>query len=454
MNQVTHTELFGTDGVRGIANGESMTPEFALRLGRALGVMLQRHRPTRSVVIGKDTRWSGYMLETALSSGLCSVGVDVWLCGPLPTPAIAYLTHALRSDAGVVVSASHNPYYDNGIKIFNYDGFKLPDAKEHEIETLFAERALDDIRPTHAQIGRAHRIEGAAERYVTYLKTAFPKEYSLGGLRVVVDAAHGSAYRIAPMVLEELGAQVIALGNHPDGLNINEGVGALHPEVVQAKVKESGAQLGIALDGDSDRIIAVDEKGEIVDGDQLMALLALEFQATDRLRGDGLVATVMSNIGLEVALADCGLMLHRAPVGDRYVVEEMRRRGCNLGGEQSGHIISLDHATTGDGVIAALLLLSAMLRTQKPLSELRRCMQLFPQRLISIAIARKQPVNELATVSRLIREAEQSLGTYGRILVRYSGTEMKARVMVEGENPIQVTQLAEAIASEMQRALS
>src|SRR5512147_1417800 len=356
--------LFGTDGVRGVANVHPMTAEMALALGRALAFLVRRGPHRHRIVIGKDTRLSGYMLETAIASGICSMGVDVELCGPLPTPGIAFITQSMRADAGVVISASHNPYQDNGIKFFTRDGFKLPDETELEIERLAlggpdagAAEAFHALRPTAKAIGKAWRIADAVGRYVVFLKSLFPRALTLDGLTVVVDCAHGAAYKVAPAVFEELGARVVALSAKPDGKNINDGCGAVHPEAMARAVQKHGAQLGLALDGDADRVIVADECGRIVDGDAIMAVVARALMAQGRLARQTVVATVMSNVGLDRSLAQVGGRVVRTVVGDRYVVEEMRRSGCNFGGEQSGHLIFLEHATTGDGVVAALQVL-------------------------------------------------------------------------------------------------
>jgi phosphoglucosamine mutase len=369
MSDAAARRLFGTDGIRGVANLHPITPELALRLGRAITYVAGRgrsHQPR--ILIGKDTRLSGYMIETALASGICSMGGRVMLCGPLPTPAVAHLTLSMRADAGIVISASHNPYADNGIKIFGADGFKLPDAAELELEQLIADPAELGSRKTGPGIGRAEKLEDARGRYVVFAKATFPRDLSLDGVRVVVDAAHGAAYRVAPLVFQELGAKVTALGVKPNGTNINRDSGALHPANVRAEVVKRGAQIGVALDGDADRVIVIDEKGQVVDGDAVMAMCAARMIRDRELRGGAVVATVMSNLGLERALARLGASLVRTPVGDRYVVEAMRRGGYNLGGEQSGHLIFLDHASTGDGVIGALQVLALMLRTGRPLS--------------------------------------------------------------------------------------
>ncbi|MCC6810770.1 MAG: phosphoglucosamine mutase [Deltaproteobacteria bacterium] len=447
-------KYFGTDGIRGVANGEQMTPELALELGRALGALLKTSARTHQVVIGKDTRLSGYMLETALSSGLCSVGVDVWLCGPLPTPGVAFLTHSMRADAGVVISASHNPFEDNGIKIFAADGFKLPDERELEIEKLMFTDALKQKRAHGSQIGKAHRIDDAVGRYVVHCKSAFPKDLDLGGLKIVVDCAHGAAYRAAPLVFRELGAQVVAIGDTPDGVNINAGFGALHPEKLRAAVREHRADIGIALDGDADRVIIVDEKGEAIDGDQILAVLAKQMHASGALKGGTVVATVMSNIGLDRAVSGMGLKLERTAVGDRYVVQRMREGGFNLGGEQSGHVVCLDHGTTGDGVVAALLVLAEAGRTKKPVSSLRGVMEVFPQALVNVKVSRRVALDTLPNVKEAIAAAETTLGQSGRVLVRFSGTELKVRVMVEGPDKASVDGHCKVIAGEIEKVLA
>ncbi len=425
--------LFGTDGVRGEANVHPMTPELAMRLGQALSVVAARHSPgTPRVVIGKDTRLSGYMLETALAAGICSMGGTVLLCGPVPTPAVAHLTHSMRADAGIVISASHNPFEDNGIKVFGPDGFKLPDAEEAEIEALVAGTELDTKRARGASIGRAERIDQAQGRYIAYAKNTFPAALTLKGLRIVVDAANGAAYKVAPAVFHELGADVITVGCKPNGSNINAKCGALHPEALAREVLKCRADLGVALDGDADRVIVVDETGAVADGDTLMALIATRLLAKKALAKKTLVATVMSNLGLERAVERAGGRLVRTPVGDRYVVEEMRRRGYRLGGEQSGHLIFLDHATTGDGLVAALQTLAVMLSEHQPLSALARVMERFPQVLESLRLPEKRPLADLSALGAAMRHAEATLGKQGRVLVRWSGTEPKLRIMLEG----------------------
>lgn len=426
-------KLFGTDGIRGKANEPPMTPELALRLGRAVALVGRRGKArSPRIVIGKDTRLSGYMLETALASGICAMGGHVLLSGPIPTPAVANLTQSMRADAGVVISASHNPFADNGIKIFGPDGFKLPDAEEAAIERLLDGDEVDGADYTGAKVGRAERIEDATGRYIVYAKATFPKELTLDGMRIVVDAAHGAAYRVAPEVFSELGAEVTALGCRPNGRNINRDCGALHPEHVIREVMRRKATIGIALDGDADRVVIVDERGQIVDGDAVMALCATRMLREGRLAKKTLVATVMSNMGLERVLKSAGARLVRTAVGDRYVVEAMRAKGYSFGGEQSGHLIFSDHATTGDGVVAALQVLAILVREQKPLSELASLMERMPQVLESESFRTRKPIEEMSELSKRITLAERKLGDEGRLLVRWSGTEPKLRVMLEG----------------------
>jgi len=447
--------LFGTDGIRGVANRDPMTAEMALRLGQAVAQRF-RHadRPGR-IVIGKDTRLSGYMLESAMQAGIVSAGADVMLVGPLPTPGIAFITWSMRADAGVVISASHNPYQDNGIKIFAADGFKLPDEVEADIERRMEAIGAgnDSARAAPDAIGKAVRIDDAVGRYVQFLKQTFPKEHTLDGIKVVVDCSNGAAYQVAPQVFQELGAEVIELNVWPDGRNINDGCGALHPEAMAAQVREQGADLGVALDGDADRLILADEKGTIVDGDQVMAILGTRMLERRQLPEQTVVATVMSNLGLERALIAKGGKLLRTAVGDRYVVEAMRERGLSLGGEQSGHIIFLDHATTGDGMVAALRVLSVMVGEEKPLSELARAMTRFPQVLLNFAVLKKRPFEEMPAVQKVIAAVERALGADGRVVVRYSGTESKARVMIEGTDEAGIRAQADEIASTLQREL-
>ncbi|HVX93499.1 MAG TPA: phosphoglucosamine mutase [Polyangia bacterium] len=448
-------KLFGTDGIRGVANEEPMTAEVALRLGQAVAQRFRHPARPGRVVIGKDTRLSGYMLESALQAGIVAAGADVMLVGPLPTPGIAFITSSMRADAGVVISASHNPFQDNGIKIFAADGFKLPDEVEAELERRMSEIAAGDTsaRAGAAGIGKAVRIEDARGRYVQFLKHAFPKDRTLDGIKIVVDCANGAAYQVAPRVFEELGAEVVTLGCHPDGRNINEGCGALHPELMAAEVKRVGARIGVALDGDADRVILADEHGTVVDGDQIMAILGTRMLDRDALPGRTLVATVMSNLGLERSLSAKGGSLMRTAVGDRYVVEAMRAGGYLLGGEQSGHIIFLDHATTGDGMVAALRVLAVMVEEARPLSELARVMVRYPQVLLNFPVARKRPLEDMPVVQQCIARVEGDLGADGRVVVRYSGTESKARVMIEGTDLGRIRAQADEIALTIKREL-
>lgn len=445
--------LFGTDGVRGVANVHPMTSEMALRLGRALAHLVRTGPHRHRIVIGKDTRLSGYMLEHALASGIESMGVDVLFTGPLPTPAIAFITHSMRADAGAVISASHNPYQDNGIKFFSRDGFKLPDEIEARIEELVRDQKIDNLRPTAQKIGKAYKIPDAGGRYVVYAKNIFPRELTLDGMSIVIDCAHGAAYRVAPAVLEELGAKVIVLGDKPDGKNINARCGALYPEAMCRAVVKHGADLGLALDGDADRLIVADERGRVVDGDRLMAICARDLLARRRLPKKTVVATVMSNMGLDKCIADAGGRVVRTRVGDRYVVEEMRRNGYAFGGEQSGHLVFLEHATTGDGTIAALQLLAVMRKQEAPLSELAEVMEVFPQEQVNVAVKSKPELDTLPAVVRAVRAAELGLGREGRVLVRYSGTEPKARVLVEGPDAAKNRKLADDIAEALKKAI-
>ena len=441
MTHSAQRKLFGTDGIRGPANVPPMTPELALRLGRAVTLVARRGhtRPPR-IVIGKDTRLSGYMLETAMASGICAMGGQVLLCGPIPTPAVANITHSMRADAGVVISASHNPFDDNGIKLFGPDGFKLPDSEELAIERLLEDPCLDR-GVIGKQIGQAKRIDDAAGRYVVYAKNTFPNRLSLDGVKVVIDAANGAAYKVAPTVFAELGATVNSCGVKPNGTNINKACGALHPEHVSREVQRHGAHIGIALDGDADRVIIVDEHGHVVDGDAIMALCATRMLNQNRLPKQTIVATIMSNLGLERALAALGGSVHRTPVGDRYVVEAMRKHGYTFGGEQSGHLVFLDYGTTGDGLVTALQVLAAMVEEGRPLSELCHIMQRVPQVLKSVTLPSRRPLEEMSGLGKAIRAAESELGADGRVVVRWSGTEPKLRVMVEGPNLDHIEQL-------------
>jgi phosphoglucosamine mutase len=439
-------KLFGTDGVRGVANQDPMTSETALRLGRAAAHVFRDSSRRHRIVIGKDTRLSGYMIEGALTSGICSMGVDVLLVGPVPTPGIAFLTRSLRADAGVVISASHNSYEDNGIKFFGRDGFKLPDEVEAKMEGLIFSDEIDSIRPTAAEIGKAYRIDDAIGRYNEFVKSSIPRGMDCSGIRVVVDSANGAAYKIGPRILLELGAEVISLHNQPDGVNINQGCGSLHPEVIARAVLESKAQIGIAYDGDADRVILCDEKGSVVDGDAIMAVCALRMIEQGRLRHNTLVATVMSNLGLELALKNAGGKLVRVSVGDRAVMEKMIEGGYNLGGEQSGHVIFLDHNTTGDGLVTALQVLAIMKQTGSPLSKLAACMKTYPQTLVNVKVKKRQDLAAVPEIAQRITEVERTLEGRGRVLVRYSGTEPKVRVMLEGENEAEIKRHAADLA--------
>ena len=447
-------KLFGTDGVRGVANVYPMNVEMAIKLGRAASHIFKKARSGRhKVIIGKDTRLSGYMLESALMSGICSMGVDVLLVGPLPTPAIAFMTKNLRADAGVVISASHNPYQDNGIKFFSPDGYKLPDEIEEEMESLIFSNDIDSIRPTAEEVGKAFRIDDAEGRYVSYIKTSFPKEYDLSGIKIVIDCANGAAYKAAPLVMQELGADIVVLNNRPDGCNINKDCGSLHPDVIIKAVLDHGADIGISLDGDADRVIFSDEKGSEVNGDPVMVFSALDMKSRGVLPENTLVTTVMSNMGLELALKKQGIRVVRTQVGDRYVAEEMIRGGYNLGGEQSGHILFMDYNTTGDGILSALQVLSIMRRSGKSLSELASVMTTLPQILKNVRVREKKDFESLPDVKKAIHSAEQKLKEEGRVLVRYSGTENKARVMIEGPDSDSIRDMAESIAGEIEKAI-
>ncbi|MGD9343628.1 MAG: phosphoglucosamine mutase [Desulfuromonadales bacterium] len=439
-------KLFGTDGVRGIANKHPMTTEVAMRLGRAAAYVFKHDDRRSRIVIGKDTRLSGYMIENALAAGICSMGVDVLLVGPLPTPGIAFITASMRADAGVVISASHNPYQDNGIKFFARDGFKLPDDLEMKIEALLYSEQIDSLRPTAEEVGKAFRVEDAIGRYIVFLKNTFPRELDLSGLKIVLDCAHGAAYRVAPAVLEELGAQVFAYGVKPDGTNINAGCGSTCPEVISKAVLEHGADLGIALDGDADRCIFVDEHGNEVDGDHIMAICGIDLLQRNALKQNTIVATVMSNMGLDIALKKAGGKVIKTDVGDRYVVEEMRRNDYCFGGEQSGHIVFLEHNTTGDGIISALQVLAILQKSGKSLSELASVMQSLPQVLVNVRVRERLSLDQLPDVRAMIEAVESRLGDTGRVLIRYSGTEPLMRIMLEGQDQDEITGMANQIA--------
>ena len=452
MSQASR-KLFGTDGIRGQANDHPMTPEMALQLGRAVAHVFKSGHARPRIVIGKDTRLSNYMFETALQAGICSMGVDAVQLGVLPTPGIAFMTTGMRADAGVVISASHNPYEDNGIKFFAADGYKLPDEVELQIEALIEGGQLSKYRATGGDIGRAYRIEDAVGRYVVFLKSTFPRHLDLSGLRIVVDCANGAAYKVAPEVLYELGAEVFPIGTQPNGTNINDNVGALYPQRIAERVRELRADLGIALDGDADRCILCDENGRIVDGDSILLLLARRMKAQGTLAHDTVVTTTMSNLGLERALAEIGVRMERTAVGDRYVVERMREGGFNLGGEQSGHLILNDFSTTGDGLIAALQVLAVVAETKKPLSQLARGLERVPQTIRSLRVGAKPPLETLPGTSAAISAAERALADRGRVVVRYSGTEGKCRVMIEGDDPQVIDDHATAIADALRREI-
>jgi phosphoglucosamine mutase len=450
--------IFGTDGVRGTANIEPVTAETALKLGRAAGHVFKhleheaRGRGRHKIVLGKDTRLSGYMLENALSSGILSMGVDVLFIGPLPTPGVAYVTRSLRADAGIVITASHNPYADNGIKFFRADGYKLDDAVEGRIEHLVFSGDIETIRPTAEEIGKAVRIDDALGRYIEYAKASIPRGMTLDGLRIVVDCGHGATYKSTPCVLRELGADVFVFGNQPDGMNINKDCGSMHPKRMCEKVWEHRAHLGIAHDGDGDRVLFCDETGRLIDGDDVMAICSLEMLAAGTLHDKTLVATVMSNAGLDAVINAAGGRLIRTAVGDKNVIDEMLRGGFNFGGEQSGHLIFRDHSTTGDGLVSALQILRIMKSKGRALSELTRCWKRFPQLVTNVVVREKTPFEELAGVMPLVAQAEQELKPRGgRVLLRYSGTEPKARLLLEGPDQAALDQWSKKICEAVRR---
>ena len=445
-------KLFGTDGIRGVANIYPMTTEIAMQVGRAIAFQVKDRAHGHRIVIGKDTRLSGYMIENALAAGICSMGVDVLLVGPLPTPGIAFITTSMRADAGVVISASHNPFQDNGIKIFSRDGFKLSDDYEADIEELIFSQKMAALRPVADEVGRARRIDDARGRYIVFLKNTFPQKFTLDDFHIVLDCAHGATYGVAPHVFEELGAKVTTFGVNPDGKNINKDCGALHPEHMAEVVRQTGADIGLALDGDGDRLIVADETGRIIDGDHVMAICAAEMIRQRKLKKKTLVATVMSNMGLEVAMQQMGGRMVRTKVGDRYVVEEMRKNGYSFGGEQSGHLVFFDHITTGDGTLAALQLLAIMKKQRKPLSELATVMENFPQVLKNVRTSSQIDVNHIPDFSATVRSMEQKLGDTGRILVRPSGTESLIRVMVEGQDTSMIQAMADELCAMVSKA--
>jgi phosphoglucosamine mutase len=453
-------KIFGTDGVRGTANVEPVTAETALKLGRAAAHVFKnlesqaRGRGKHKIVIGKDTRLSGYMLENAISSGILSMGVDVLFIGPLPTPGVAYVTRSLRADAGIVITASHNPYTDNGIKFFRADGYKLDDRIENRIEELVFSGEVENIRPNAEHIGKAVRIDDALGRYIEFAKSSFPKGSTLEGFKIVLDCGHGAAYKASPCVLRELGAEVIVYGNQPDGKNINENCGSIHPQAMCQKVVEHGASIGIAHDGDADRVLLCDEKGNLIDGDDIMAITALGMLAEKSLAKKTLVATVMSNAGLEAAIKQAGGKMLRTPVGDKYVIDAMLHGGFNFGGEQSGHLIFRDYSTTGDGLVAALQILRLLKGRGTPLSELTRCWTRFPQQVTNIKVREKKPFEQLDGLSRLLAAAEKELSAQGgRLLLRYSGTEPKVRLLVEGRDARALTSWSKKICVVIQQQI-
>lgn len=437
--------LFGTDGIRGTVNKYPMTPEIVLRIGMAAAHILREKHGRNMILIGKDTRLSGYMIESALTSGICSTGMNVTLVGPLPTPGIAFLTRTLRSDAGIVISASHNPFEDNGIKFFSSKGLKFPDELEKKIEELVIDDGLSKNRPKGSDIGKAYRLDDATGRYIEYIKSTIPKGITFEGMKIVVDCANGAAYKTTPWLLRELGADVISINDRPDGININAGCGSLHVEGLRKAVKIYKADVGIAHDGDADRTIFCDDKGRMVDGDQIMGMWAVEMKRKSMLKKDTVVSTVMSNIGLEKYLEMNGIKLIRTKVGDRYVVERMLDGGYNLGGEQSGHIIFLDHNTTGDGPLTAMQVLYLMKKRNAPLSKLASGIKLFPQILINVEVEHKHDIKTIPEIGEAVKAAEKRLAGSGRILVRPSGTEPKIRVMLEGEDLKLITKLGEDI---------
>jgi phosphoglucosamine mutase len=445
-------KYFGTDGVRGVANAAPLDPETLVRIGRAIAAVFLKSPRKHRILIGKDTRLSGYMIETALASGITAMGVDVMLTGPIPTPGVAYLTKSMRADAGIMISASHNPFQDNGIKIFGADGYKLADEMELEIERLI-DSPLTTKQADASRIGRATRIGDAVGRYTVWLKSHFPRELSLDGVRIGFDCANGAGYIVAPQTFQELGAEVVSRGISPNGKNINAGFGSLHPEITQKLVVEHNLQLGVALDGDGDRAILVDEKGLIHDGDSVLAVMALDMARRGVLKNNTVVGTVMSNFGLEKCLERGGIKLLRASVGDRYVLEEMLKCGANLGGEQSGHTIFGDISTTGDGILTAIMVLSAMIACQKPLSELAAGLTRFPQKLINLPVRSKPAIDSIAPLKKIITEKETELRSSGRVLVRYSGTENKIRIMVECDDEQKCQKCASEIADVVSREI-
>lgn len=446
-------KLFGTDGIRGRANFFPMTVEIALALGKATALLLKQKEGRHRVVIGKDTRLSCYMFENALIAGLCSMGVDTLMVGPFPTPGVAFITRAYRADAGIVISASHNPFHDNGIKIFDHDGYKLPDPLEEEMEEMIFRNNFEKKVPKDHQVGKNRRIQDADGRYIEFVKATFPKGKTLKGLKIVLDCANGAAHRVAPLALQELDAEVFVYNSEPDGININQKCGSLHPQLIQKRVLEHKADVGIALDGDADRVIMVDGHGDIVDGDTILAIAAANLKKNGLLKNDKVVATVMTNLAVVRFLESLGIQVFLSKVGDRYVIQEMRKSNVLLGGEQSGHLIFLDHNTTGDGMVTAMQVLRIMLEEKSSLTTLASCVKKYPQALLNIAVAEKPPIESLTSVKNAIKNAELALGAEGRILVRYSGTENLCRVMVEGPKKTRINKLAGTIGEEIKKLI-
>lgn len=439
-------KLFGTDGIRGVANEYPMTANMAMEIGKATAHVFKKKGHQPRIIVGKDTRLSGYMIESALVSGICSMGVDAIQVGPMPTPGIAFLTISMRVDAGIVISASHNPFQDNGIKIFSSEGYKLPDEKEREIEELIFANSMGKLHPSPNRLGKVYRIDGARDRYIVFLKSTFPKEFTLEGVKVGLDCANGATYRVGPDTFFELGAEVVSIFDKPDGQNINDNCGSQHTETLAEEVVKSGADVGFAFDGDGDRLIAIDEKGGVLTGDQIMAICARDLKQRGLLKNNLVVTTVMSNVGFGQCMKELGIDYVATKVGDRYVLEEMKARGAVIGGEDSGHIIFLDHHTSGDGILTALQLMAVMKREDRPLSELKGLMKVFPQKIINVDVRSKPDINTIPEIARIIGEVETRLGDAGRVLVRYSGTQSMCRVMVEGPTDDETMSCCSAIA--------
>lgn len=447
MTKGKHSKIFGTDGVRGRANNYPMTPEIALALGRAAGKIFRKKEGRQRIVIGKDTRLSCYLFENALIAGLCSMGVDTLMVGPLPTPGVAFITRAYRASAGIVISASHNPFFDNGIKFFDSEGFKLPDLWEEEMDNLITRNDFQDSLPRDADIGRNTKIIDADGRYIEFVKATFPRGVTLKNLTIALDCANGAGYKVAPLVFRELDAKLHVYANQPDGLNINERCGSMHPDNIQKAVIEHRADVGISLDGDADRVILVDENAQVVDGDTILAICARDMKQKGLLRNDSVVATVMTNLGFMKAMESLGIKVIKSQVGDRYVIQDMLKHEANLGGEQSGHVIFLDHNTTGDGLVCALQVLRIMIETDSKLSDLAAIVKRYPQACVNVKVSSKPALESIPGMAASIKQVESTLGDLGRVLVRYSGTENILRVMVEGTNQKQVLNLANTIAS-------